>query len=216
MEVWPNEIMFILQYFENYKCWWDSKPNITAVDTDPENSFSDSCQQIVINFFVVVQACFWTCSPLALWASSAVTGTLCSTNPSSLLQCCLQNAVPISLRSFLHPIFASKLENTSFLTALRRHLDQQRWVSFVLLACFIVIWLATDYVRVTVLRWQLKRCLWAKLISSSNSILIQVQSESLGKLHISDGFCCWKHWGSWKTQGRSGLFTRFSWKRQFI
>lgn len=114
-------MMFIVQYFDNYKCCWDSEPNTTALITGPEKLFSGSCQQIVINFFVVVQAGFWACSPLALWAASAVTGTLHRTHPSSLPHHCLQNAVCKALRGFLPSIFTSKLENAAFLTALRRH-----------------------------------------------------------------------------------------------
>lgn len=122
MEVWPREMMFSVQYFDNYKCCWDSEPNTTAVITDPEKLFSGSCQQMVINFFVVVQAGFWACSPLALWAACAVTGTLHRTHPSSFLHHCLQNAVCKALRAFLLSVFTSKLENASLLTALRRHL----------------------------------------------------------------------------------------------
>lgn len=101
MKVWRNEMMFILQHFENYKCWWDSKPNITAVNTDPEKLFSGSCQQIVINFFVVVQARFWACSPLARWASRAVTGTLWRTDQLSLLSHWQHRTVPIPLKSWV-------------------------------------------------------------------------------------------------------------------
>ena len=123
MEAWLNEIMFILQYFEDYKCWWDSKPSITAVNIDPEKLSSDSSQQILINFFVVVQACFWTCSPLALGASRAVTGVLCSTNPSSLLQCWLHSTVPIPLQSSVKLSslrFYLQTRKLFLLTALRR------------------------------------------------------------------------------------------------
>lgn len=142
MKVWPNEMMFILQHFENYKCWWDWKPNITAVSADPEKLFSGSCQQIVINFFVVVQARFWACSPLARWASRAVTGTLCRTDQLSLLSHWQHCTVPIPLKSWAKlPLLCLYLQTGKhwFLGLPRGGVwDLQRWVSFVLV-CIVAI-----------------------------------------------------------------------------
>lgn len=180
--------MFILLYFENYKCWWDLEPNITEVNTDPEKLFSDSCQQIVINFFVVVQAHFWACSPLALCASSAVPGTLCSTNPSSLLLCWLQKAVRASLQSpvklpLLYPDLQTR--NCFFLSCSEEAFATSNDV--ISPPGLFNSTMTRNRLRLgnRVLPWQLSKCFWVKLISSSNMILIQVQSECLGKLHIS-------------------------------
>lgn len=140
MEVWSHEIMYIVHYFDSYKCCWGSEPNTTAVITDTEKFFSGSCQQIVINFFVVAQAGFWACSPLSLWAASAITGTLHRTHPPSLPHHCLQNAVCKALCGFLPCIFTSKLENASFLTALRGPLGPAKMrllLSFIAITCII-------------------------------------------------------------------------------